>query len=290
MRLASLGAGAGFILCKTSNPGSEDFLNVSLGEGEKLYERIARMGQVWCDRALNSSSSSSSNPNPNPNPTPVLGLVVGATDAAAIRGARKASPRAWILAPGVGAQNGDLSSGVEAGIFDDSTGGGIVFPISRGIANAADQAAEAKSYRDKINSVVASTLEARKGKGGSTDTEPDSKKSKTTLSTLSQYQTNFITLSLSFGVLKFGSFTLKSGRTSPYFFNAGLFSTGSALSQLATAYANAIMEKGVRSNTFTFDVIFGPAYKGISLGAVVAAKLYELFGLDVGFTYNRKVS
>lgn len=92
------------------------------------------------------------------------------------------------------------------------------------------------------------------------------------------------------GVLRFGSFTLKSGRVSPYFFNAGLFSTGAALHKLGKAYAASIMksELAVSSREVKFDVIFGPAYKGISLGAVVSASLYCDYGIDVGFSYNRK--
>lgn len=90
-------------------------------------------------------------------------------------------------------------------------------------------------------------------------------------------------------MLKFGSFVLKSGRTSPYFFNAGLFSSGAALSSLGRAYAESIVASEFNNNgTVTFDVIFGPAYKGISLGAVVASSLYNDFGIDVGFAYNRK--
>ncbi|EEB05671.1 orotate phosphoribosyltransferase Ura5 [Schizosaccharomyces japonicus yFS275] len=84
-------------------------------------------------------------------------------------------------------------------------------------------------------------------------------------------------------VLKFGEFTLKSGRKSPYFFNSGLFTTGADLNALGAAYAKAIVDMGVE-----FDVLFGPAYKGIPLGAVTAAKLYELTGKNYGFCYNRK--
>ena len=84
-------------------------------------------------------------------------------------------------------------------------------------------------------------------------------------------------------VLKFGQFTLKSGRTSPYFFNAGLLYQGKALAALGRSYADAIV-----ANKLEFDVIFGPAYKGISLAALTAAALYEHHGVDVPFAYNRK--
>ena len=82
------------------------------------------------------------------------------------------------------------------------------------------------------------------------------------------YQRDFIRFAIDRGVLRFGEFTLKSGRTSPYFFNAGLFNTGSALAQLGRFYAAAIVESGI-----PFDVLFGPAYKGIPLAATTAVAL-----------------
>lgn len=83
-------------------------------------------------------------------------------------------------------------------------------------------------------------------------------------------------------ILKFGSFTLKSGRNSPYFFNAGLFDTGKLLSTLCQAYADTI-----KSSALEFDVLFGPAYKGIPLAAVTASKLGDS-GRYVGYAFNRK--
>lgn len=100
---------------------------------------------------------------------------------------------------------------------------------------------------------------------------------------MKEYQKDFIQFALDQGVLKFGEFTLKSGRLSPYFFNAGLFQTGSALSQLGKFYAQAIVDSGVQ-----YDMIFGPAYKGIPLAAVTALALYERHGLDVPYAFNRK--
>ena len=85
------------------------------------------------------------------------------------------------------------------------------------------------------------------------------------------------------GTLKFGDFTLKSGRQCPYFMNFGSFNTGKLLSELAGFYADLIKESGVE-----FDVIFGPAYKGIPLAAVIAAEYSRKFGEDKGFAYNRK--
>ena len=93
----------------------------------------------------------------------------------------------------------------------------------------------------------------------------------------------FIELCIGLGVLKFGSFLLKSGRQSPYFFNAGLFSTGASISTVGRAYAASAAASGV-----SFDMLFGPAYKGIPLVTVTAAALAESRGIDVGFAFNRK--
>ena len=92
----------------------------------------------------------------------------------------------------------------------------------------------------------------------------------------------FIQFSLESGVLKFGSFKTKAGRLSPYFFNAGLFDDGTKLSRLAGFYAQALVQSGMQ-----FDMIFGPAYKGIPLGAAVAIELARL-GHNFPFAYNRK--
>lgn len=84
-------------------------------------------------------------------------------------------------------------------------------------------------------------------------------------------------------VLRFGEFTLKSGRSSPYFFNAGLFASGEALARLGDFYADAIVASGIE-----FDCIFGPAYKGIPLAAAVAISLYHRHKRSVPYVYNRK--
>jgi orotate phosphoribosyltransferase len=97
------------------------------------------------------------------------------------------------------------------------------------------------------------------------------------------YQTDFIDLCVRQGVLRFGSFTLKSGRESPYFFNAGLFNTGAAISALGRAYAAALTASDLK-----FDMLFGPAYKGIPLVTITAAALAERPGRNVPFAFNRK--
>ena len=96
---------------------------------------------------------------------------------------------------------------------------------------------------------------------------------------------SFIPLCIDLGVLRFGRFTLKSGRISPYFFNAGLFNTGRAIAALGRAYADALLDSQVR-----FDMLFGPAYKGIPLVTATAAALADQHARDVPWAFNRKES
>ena len=199
------------MLCKTSNPGSNDVLALSLASGETVYERIAKLAQQW------SAKSGAA-----------LGLVVGATDSVALANARKAGGEGvWILAPGVGAQGGDLEEACKAGFNAEGTA--MLIPVSRGISKAEDPGQAAKELVEKINAVRTKIKE----ESSSSNNEAED--------TIEAYQKEFLEFSLSQNVLKFGSFVLKSGRTSPYFFNAGLFASGAALFKLGTAYASAIM-------------------------------------------------
>ncbi len=97
-----------------------------------------------------------------------------------------------------------------------------------------------------------------------------------------EYQSAFLRLALAHGVLKFGEFKLKSGRISPYFFNLGLISSGAALRDLGRSYAQALTASGV-----SYDMLFGPAYKGIPLAAAMSIALADA-GRDVPYAYNRK--
>lgn len=103
---------------------------------------------------------------------------------------------------------------------------------------------------------------------------------------MSDFRRDFVRFALDQGVLRFGSFVTKSGRVSPYFFNAGLFNSGASIGRLAQFYADALIKSGL-----SFDMLFGPAYKGISLAATTAVALAGHAGLqgrDVPFAFNRK--
>lgn len=97
------------------------------------------------------------------------------------------------------------------------------------------------------------------------------------------YQKDFISYALDSGVLKFGEFQLKSGRSSPYFFNTGLFNTGAQLGKLGYFYAQALIQSGIKA-----DVLYGPAYKGIPLVTTTAIAYAQLTGKDIPLAFNRK--
>lgn len=100
---------------------------------------------------------------------------------------------------------------------------------------------------------------------------------------MQDYKKAFLEFAIETGVLGFGSFTLKSGRISPYFFNTGIFNTGKGLARLGQYYAQAIIDSGIE-----FDMIFGPAYKGIPLAAATSIALAEHHGIDVPYSFDRK--
>lgn len=100
---------------------------------------------------------------------------------------------------------------------------------------------------------------------------------------IKDYQRDFLDLAIECQALRFGQFSLKSGRTSPYFFNTGLFNSGNKLAKLTSFYAQAILESGIG-----FDQLYGPAYKGIPLVAATAVQLANRFNLDLPYAFNRK--
>lgn len=100
---------------------------------------------------------------------------------------------------------------------------------------------------------------------------------------MQDYQQEFLEFAIDVGVLRFGEFTLKSGRISPYFFNSGLFNSGVSLARLGRFYAQAIVDSGIE-----FDTIYGPAYKGIPLAASLAIAMADHHGRDIPYCFNRK--
>jgi len=100
---------------------------------------------------------------------------------------------------------------------------------------------------------------------------------------MQDFRREFLDFAIQTGVLRFGQFTLKSGRNSPYFFNTGLFNSGQGLAQLGRYYARAIIQSGIE-----FDMIFGPAYKGIPLAAATVIALADYHGLDIPYAFDRK--
>lgn len=256
--------GGVFVLTKTSNASANDFQTLVLNSGETVYERVAKTCVGWNEMEGPAKGA--------------IGMVVGATDPEALLKVRKVAPELWMLVPGVGAQGGDADAVVGAGLRI-SDGLGILVNVSRGISRAKDPAAAARIYRDQLNAARALAMAPPLMSSSASA----SKKVKTDNTQLAPYQEKFFALAIRCGVLKFGMFTLKSGRQSPYFFNAGLFNTGSAAAELAGCYAQAVVDSKIE-----YDVLFGPAYKGIPLAATVAAELYNRHGLDVAYCYNRK--
>ena len=245
-----------FILCKTSNPSSKDLQELKLSSGQLLYEKVASICSKWNDDSCSKGNG------------PCVGLVVGATDLPALENIRKLNSNAWILCPGVGAQGGDAMDVCNVGLRSDASG--LLVSVSRGISKAANMSKAAEELRDDINKCRTSYIEKIK-------------LSQTQQLDLEEYQKSFIQFALSRNVLQFGSFKLKSGRMSPYFFNAGLFCDGQSMRELSRSYAMAIKRTGIQ-----FDVIFGPAYKGIPLATAVAVAWFDLYAENKDVSYNRK--
>ena len=154
---------------------------------------------------------------------------------------------------------------------------GLLVPVSRGIARAENPKSAAEKLRVELNEARTSALQmmAATPEGESKDNEE---------APLKPFQSTFIKFALDATVLRFGTFTLKSGRISPYFFNAGLFNSGKLLLEVGDAYASALLER----QELEYDVLFGPAYKGITLVSAVSMMLAKR-GVNKDFAYNRKV-
>lgn len=211
-------ARGGFLLCKTSNPGSADLQDLRLEEGLLLYEKVASLARGWNTRGN-------------------VGLVVGATHPQALARLRKLAPDLWFLAPGVGAQGGDLAAALQAGLRDD--GLGMLIPVSRAISRAASPRQAAQEFvgavrqqrghcsRPGVASALADGLFAA-------------------------------------GCVKFGSFTLKSGLQSPIYLDLRqLVSHPALLAEVARAYVRLL-------NGLQFDRLVALPYAALPIGTAVS--------------------
>lgn len=211
-----------FLLCKTSNPGADGIQRATTAGGEPLFLALAREAEHW---------------SPHDN----LGLVVGATDTQALRAARAATPDLWFLSPGVGAQGGDLSDALAAGLRPD--GLGMVVPVSRGIAAQPDPRAAAIRLREAIE---AHRAEVRPPGGLSAGLAP------------------LADALLEAGCVRFGDFTLKSGQQSPIYIDLRLLaSLPDLLAQVAAAYLPVL--KALR-----FDRLAALPYAALPIGTAIA--------------------
>jgi uridine monophosphate synthetase len=212
-----------FLLCKTSNPGSDDVQGRMLSGGEPLYVRVAEMANRW-NRLGN------------------LGLVVGATDPVALARVREAAPDLWFLAPGVGAQGGDLKAAMAAGLRSD--GMGMIVPVSRGLARAEDPASETERLRGLMQSARADASIVDQG--------------------LSPQLARLADALLEAGCIRFGSFTLKSGLVSPIYIDLRLLASyPHLLAQVAGAFIPVLAD-------LHYHRLAPLPYAAMAIGAAIA--------------------
>lgn len=216
-----------FVLCKTSNPGSGDLQDLELAGGELVYEHVAGLAKAW---------------NTHDN----LGLVAGATHPQALGRIRAAAPDLWILAPGVGAQGGDLQAALRAGLRAD--GLGLLVPVSRAISQAGDPRRAAEALRRAINAEREALKAAPAGPGEGRLDEA------------------LVDGLLEAGCIQFGSFTLKSGLVSPIYIDLRqLVSHPPLLSRVAAAYL-PILEK------LSFERLAGLPYAALPIATAISLR------------------
>lgn len=225
-----------FLLCRTSNPGSHDLQELVLADGRALFEAVADLANGW-----NTSNN--------------IGLVIGATQPEALARIRARAPQAWFLAPGVGAQGGDLQAALMAGLRAD--GMGVLVPVSRAIARADDPGRAAAELRDAIETIRHGVRRARSEEQGATGEERGAK------GKIAQLAQDLVES----GCVKFGSFKLKSGLISPIYLDLRLLiSHPAALRRAAKMYADVLKD-------LSFDRLAGLPYAALPIGTAVALEM-----------------
>jgi uridine monophosphate synthetase len=218
-----------FLLCKTSNPGADE-LQALMVDDEALYVRLARLSSTW-----------SVHDN--------LGLVVGATDPSALAAVRDVAPQAWILAPGVGVQGGDLVSALRAGLRAD--GMGMLIAVSRLIAEAEDPRLHAGQLRDEINRIRDEAERMDSSVRGGVPTGDAGK-------------LRLADALLEAGCVRFGEFKLKSGRMSPVYFDLRLLASHPMLLRhVALAYIRFLRD-------LEFDHLAALPYAGLPIATAIS--------------------
>ncbi len=238
-----------FLLCKTSNPGSADLQDVPVAEGGAavpLYLRVARLAQQWNERGN-------------------LGLVVGATHPQALRRVREAAPELWFLAPGVGAQGGDLEAALAAGLRAD--GLGMLVAVSRGISRAANPATAAQQLAEatvRAMRALTSSLTSPPSAPPPLSPEGRGEGGRKGGGVRGGVRGQIARALVTTGCVRFGEFTLKSGLRSPIYLDLRLLASfPDLLAQVAKAYADLL-------RPLTYDRLAALPYAALPIGTAVA--------------------
>ncbi len=234
-----------FLLCKTSNPGAGDLQDLPLGDripAQRLFERVAELARGW---------------NTGDN----LGLVVGATHPEALAAVRRVAPDLWILAPGVGAQGGDLEIALRAGLRADALG--LLIPVSRQISRAAEPRKAARELVEdmRIHSRRETMQQPASLRGAAARSAPAAPRNDDALSPAAAALADRL---LDAGCVRFGSFTLKSGLLSPIYLDLRqLISDPALLAEVGAAYTGLL--RGLK-----FDRLAALPYAALPIATAIS--------------------